>query len=278
MVSEFMQRLVPSGPDARPSTAEDAPMNAIVTALRSVRRVGPSERGILIGTDCLYFDRTNVVVAALVGRKGETVVVHDDGGAEDRLAASGRKVADVAAILRKVARRHGLLVENGQITSRASGIEDLAALIPLVANASQEAASALRAASTPRHQRDIVQEAVRALISWRPDLNIQREFLVTGASSRPYHFDIAAEIRSGALLLIEAVSPDATSINAAAIRNLDVGRRTDELFARAIVYDRQDEKSFGSANLALLASVASTLPVDALSFEIDGIVGSPRAA
>jgi hypothetical protein len=225
-------------------------------------------RGVLVTTDCLYPDGTAVVVVVSGGERGETLIVHDDGGATDALVSAGRASVRASGIMRMIAQRFDLRVSEGAITSAPSPIADVAALIPLVANASQEAARRLLEASVPLRRRDVPGEAVRALQAWRPDIEIHREHAVLGASSRTHRFDLFAPLPGGAALLIDAVTPDAASVNAAVVANFDVGRRRDARFARAIVFDPDMIEKFGPGNLALLGEAALTIPIEVLASKL----------
>lgn len=224
----------------------------------------------LVTTDCLYADGTSVVVTVVGARNGETVVVHDDGGAEDRLAASGRRLKWPEKILERVARRWHLKVEDLRLTAEHASVDDLAVLIPIVANASREAAEQLISASTPRVRRDLVEEVVAALGRKMPDRHLNRNYAVGGASRRAYQFDVAVDVRDGVTLLVEAVSASERSVNGMVAANFDIGHRTDHQFPRIMVYDPSDQDRFKAGALSLLASVApAVVPVEAFEREVD---------
>jgi hypothetical protein len=237
-------------------------VNEITRTLADARVVAPEDRGILITTDCLYPSRASVVILVVGGLRGETVTVHDDGGAAEELFIVGRTAARLRGILTRVARRYGLCVVGDVIASEPCPMEDVAAAIRLVANASQEAARELLGVSEPRAKRDLPQEIARAVTILHPDAQVLFEHAVTGASSRSHRFDVFVPLPGGQSLLVDTVSPDTSSVNAAIVANLDVGRRQDVRYLRAIVFDPLRQDAFDPGSLALLAEVASTTSID----------------
>ena len=270
MVSSFLQDHPGTDDPVRPAGAHDAAVELVSRALGAWRRISLTERGIMVTTDCLYSDGTSVVVAVVGARHGETVVVHDDGGAEDRLAASGRRLEAAAKILARVARKWRLKLEGFRLTAGHVSVEDLPALVPIVANASREAAEALLGASAPRVRRDLVGEVIETLHRRMPDRHLSLNYEVGGESRRPYHFDVAVSVREGVTLLVETVSPNARSVNEMVAANVDIGRRHDHKFSRIMVYDPEQQERFKSGSLSLLASVGpAVVPVDSFEGELD---------
>lgn len=262
MVSFGVQH-TPSAEHPGGSSAQaDTPMMAIEAALQHWRAVVSADRGFLITTDCLYPSRRSVVVVVIGAQRGQSAVVHDDGGALEELVIAGRSTWRAPAIIRRIAHRYGLEGADGAITSRPSPVGDLSALIPLVANASQEAATALLNTSSPRAQRDLRAEITRAVRARLPDAELLKEYSVAGISARQYRFDVAVPLR-GKTLLVDIARPDASSVNAAYVANLDVGRRQDAKFVQTIVFDPAEQSRFGGG-LSLLAEVADTLPIENL--------------
>lgn len=274
MVSDFMLHRDSKRHAVRPASAGDAALEIIARGVSQWRRIVPTSEGVLVATDCLYFDRSNVVVTVVGLKNGESVVVHDGRGAEDRLAAAGRYTASIDRILARVARRYGLVSRNCTISSHPCSADDIPALVPLVANASQEGALALLHESTKGVRRDLPAEVVNILERRFPDASIVPDDRIEGASRRSYRFDVSLSRSSGRLLLVDAVSPDANSINAAVVANIDVGRRSDQEFLQTIVYDPANIERFGTSNLSLLASVAATLSIDVFSHQIEALLAA----
>jgi hypothetical protein len=274
MVFGLMQHQPLTSDGVRPATDRHAALEIIAHGISEWRRMATNSEGVLVSTDCLYYDRSNVAVTVVGLKNGESVVVHDGRGAEDRLAASGRHVASVDRILSRVARRYGLVAQNCKISSLPAPASDIGMLVPLVANASQEGALALLKESTRGFKRDLPSEVIKLLERRYPDASIVSDDHIEGASRRSYRFDVSLTDLAERQLLVDVVSPDANSINAAVVANIDVARRTDRRFVQAIVYDPARAEMFGASNLSLLASVALTLSLDRFTDQVETMLAA----
>ncbi len=270
MVSGLLQDHSPAGDAVRSAASHDPAVELVVRALGAWRRIALTSRGILVTTDCLYPDGTSIVVAVVGGRQGETIVVHDDGGAEDRLAASGRHLKGATKILGRIAHKWRLKVEDFRLTTLPVSADDLPIMLPIVANASREAAEALLLASSPRARRDLVGEVIATLHRKMPDRYLNLNYGVGGASHRHYQFDVAVQLRQDVTLLVETVSPTARSVNEMVAANLDIGRLPNSHFRPIMVYDPEQQDRFRTGSLSLLASVGPTVvPVDSFEHEVE---------
>jgi len=265
MVSGGMQDSRSGDSAFRRPEANDALVKLATQELAQWRRLTQTSRGVLVTTDCLYLDGTSVVVAVDGGPRAETVVVHDDAGADDRLAAGGRVTDKASSVLRRIAKRYGLQSDGNSITSAPSPPSHISMLVPLVANASKEAAEALWSASVPRLKRDLVGEVAQVLSATFPEQHVFKRRSVQGASTRAYEFDMYVELRGDRVVLVDAITPSSRSINSAFVSNVDVGRRGDKKFLSYVVYTNDDKARIGAGSLSLLASVAT--PVEFKSLE-----------
>lgn len=222
---------------------------------------GPEISGsrIAVHTHCLY--PSNGVVVVFVEGGFQQFQVHDDGGALDELISSGGGLRDAVRILRGVAGRQGLLVsDTGVIRSPRIGESDLTSTICLVANVSKDAATELvdRIRAPVRH--NFREELERMLKMEFGEERIQKVAIV-GRSNKPHKFDYVIRLREDRQLLIDAVTPEPSSISAAVVSHLDVRETKRRDLIQRIVYD--DDESWAAADLSILSMGA---PVVAFRF------------
>jgi hypothetical protein len=216
------------------------------------------EGRVVVPTHCLY--PSNGIINAIVEGGSREYRVHDDGGALDEFESSGGRLRDGLPILRIVAARQGLSVSNfGIIRSPLIGQSELAATICLVANASKEGAHELVDRLRPPSKRNFRAELAKMLeVEFGHD-RIQRTPVI-GRSNKPHKFDYVIQIARTRRLLLDAVTPEPSSISAAVVAHLDVREANRPELVQRIVYD--DDEPWNAADLNILAMGA---PVVAFS-------------
>ena len=216
-----------------------------------------TEGGTAVLTHCLYPSNQAVTVFVSGGSNG--LRVNDGGGALDVLSAHGCNVASPDRFLMRFCRRKGLRADRGKIYTPIVPPEGLLAAVIMVANASAEAAhwgiEHLKPAARPHDLR----KELRNLLTHRfSKERVQSDERLTGKSNRQYHFDLVVTLKGNHRLVVDAVLPDASSINSRAIANMDLGRLDDPNIIQRIVYD--DEQDWDAADLNLLQMAATLVP------------------
>jgi hypothetical protein len=215
--------------------------------------------GIVVPTHCLY-PSNSVVNVKVEGH--ENFFVHDQGGAMDEMEAACAPVPNAARLIVHIVRPYGLDVsKEGAIYATQVSAEELASTIVLVANASKEAAQYLIERYRPPHRdmRGIVEQILDLKFrnQWKRNLRI------VGASSKSHRFDYIVNLPKQRQLLLDAVVPEPSSINAAVVAHLDVKQSEDaKQVDQRIVYD--DAVEWTAADLSLLRVGARPVPVSNL--------------
>jgi hypothetical protein len=193
---------------------------------------------VVVPTHCLYL--TNHIVQIYVEGGNGNFVVHDNGGAIDQLRAMGGHDEHPLALMKSVVRRDGLNVSDlHRIYASNVSVDGLEGAISLVANASRDVADFLVARFRP-HPRRPLGEELEMVLNLRFPALWRKEEVFIGQSKKQYRFDYSVELPRDRKLVIETVMPDASSINAAVVANLDVRNAHPELMQR-IVYDDADK-------------------------------------
>jgi hypothetical protein len=204
---------------------------------------------VLVPTHCIY--PSNGVVTVVVEGGASRFKVHDDGAALEELDATAGLVAYPIAIMRSATRQQGLEVSDaGVIFSPLIDIDDLPAMISLVANASKEAAHRLIDSMKPRPRRNFRLELEKLLEAEFGHIALRRSSPVSGLH-KPHRFDYVVHISEQRRLLLDAVTPEASSVNAAVVAHLDVRQAHLSDVVQRIVYD--DEEKWRAEDLSPLS-------------------------
>ncbi len=214
---------------------------------------------VIVPTHCLY--PSNGIVQVFVEGGRDAFRVHDDGRAFDEFNSSGSVPEIPSAALRHIVARQGLAVTSrGVIQSPLIEAPNLAATISLVANASKEAAHYLIDRFRPVRTARTLEEAVEELLDQQFHHEWTKHLLVVGHSNKQQKFDFSVRLPSQRRLLIKAVKPETSSINAAVVAHLDVRAANLPDTEQRSIYD--DAIRWNAADLSLLTVGA---PVVALS-------------
>ncbi|HEY0832508.1 MAG TPA: hypothetical protein VGE72_01255 [Azospirillum sp.] len=195
--------------------------------------------------------------------------VSDDGGAIAAIEGAGVDLVSGDNALRKYVRTQGLKVESGAIVSPRVTADQLPVAILLVANASQEAAHRELERRKLRPTRDFKHMLETLLFQRFPD-RTDKDRVVIGESTRQYKFDYAVRAPDGRVLLVDAVTPDYSSIASSVLSNLDVKNLNDNSIVQRIVYD--DALPWKAEDLVLLQNGAPTVPYSEFSRSLDRLV------
>lgn len=228
----------------------------------------PEESGgvIRVPTSCLY--PSNSIVTVFVEAKLDDLIVHDDGRALDELAASDLAFGHPIKALSQLVRKAGLSVTaSGAIVSKRLKIEEVAGAIAIVANASRDGASYL--IDHARVPRVNFREGVERELDKRFPKLWKRNRRTPGESTKVHRFDYGVELPGGRLLLVDAVVPDSSSINAAVVANLDVAHARSLKIESRIVYD--DREKWKASDLSILRVGARTVPFSSFAQTLDAV-------
>jgi hypothetical protein len=224
-------------------------IDAVSAALDTWPKASAEAERIRVPTHCFY--PSNGVVSVVVENGADTYLVHDDGAALDELDAAAGVVAHPLAVMRAAIHRLGVRVSDaGVIFAPLASGNELAASIVIVANASKYAAHRLIDSMAPRPRRHFRLDLERLLEAEFGKNTLHRETAISGAH-KPHKFDFVVTIGGQRQLLLDAVTPDASSINAAVVAHLDVKQANVPTVVQRIVYD--DEEQWKAEDLSLLS-------------------------
>jgi hypothetical protein len=230
--------------------------DAVLAAVAEWPKASQDENRVIVPTQCLY--PSNGVVGVVVEGGADTFSVHDDGAALEELDSAGGTVAYPIAVMRSATRRLGVEVSDaGVIFAPLAVRADLTATIMIVANASKYAAHRLIDSMRPRPRRNFRLELERLLETEFGRVMLQRASAIPGAH-KPHKFDFVVQVGERRRLLLDGVSPEASSINAAVVAHLDVKQANVPNLVQRIVYD--DEEKWKAEDLSLLSVGAPVVP------------------
>jgi hypothetical protein len=121
----------------------------------------------------------------------------------------------------------------------------------------------------PTRFRDLRKELYEVLALRFSEERVESDRRLTGKSNRQYHFDHVVTLNHDHRLVVDAVLPDASSINARAIAHVDLARLEDPNIVQRIVYD--DELEWEAADLNLLQMAATVVPYSGFSRAISAL-------
>lgn len=212
------------------------------------------ESGVRITTHCMY--PSNGLVRVVVSAGLKSIVVSDGGEALGEALAAGIEINDPDKLLQNFVRQRGLEIKNGVISSSVTPIEAAPVAILHVANVAKEAAHWLYEHGGLRRKADF-----RELLAYFLASEFKQQVAETkllGASHKAHTFSNVISFANGRKFIVDAVSNDASSINARLVANLDVKATNDPLIDQRIVYD--DAQRWSAADLNLLQVGATIIP------------------
>ncbi|MBF0332931.1 MAG: hypothetical protein HQL40_04675 [Alphaproteobacteria bacterium] len=223
-----------------------------VSAWSEPRQVGPY---VVVPTFSMY--PSNSVVQAYIEGGAGRFVVSDGGGAIDTLlGVGGYKVAGLK-LLKDFARLRDLKINtSGWLCSAPAEKETLTSAISIVSDASRAAAEMLIKHFKPVSHSDFRKE-IEASLELRFHESFSKRAHFPGASNKTHTYDYSIRLPNGGTFIIDAVVPDAGSINAAVVAHMDLRAANRDDVRQAIVYN--DNQEWKSSDLALLSIGAPTI-------------------
>lgn len=175
--------------------------------------------------------------------------MHDNGAAFDELALYGAELKSNVGIRRFLGETAFELTNDGTIFRHGIAPEDVAVGVSLVADASLRAANFMLSHAKIQTGQPLDVRLKAAMIRRYPSGRANFKF---DGKARQQRFDYGLEI-DDQVVLVEAVSPDLSSVNAAIVKSLDA---RNSIAARArpiLVYDERDHWPADALNLLAMA-------------------------
>lgn len=232
--------------------------DAIAESFTEWPRLLEEDGRVLVPTHCLYPSNSSVTVA--VGGGIGSFFVNDGWGALEEVSGAGGtfSAADAAHLVRYIVSGYGLSIDNtGLIKAERVTAEELLTTIVLVANASKDAASELLSRFRPRLRRNIKAELAR-MLEIRFPRHVAKNQVIVGASNKPHRFDNVVRLDGDKQIILDVVTREASSINAALVAHLDVRNANLPNVEQRIIYD--DQETWPAADLNLLKIGAPPVP------------------
>lgn len=173
--------------------------------------------------------------------------LHDNGAAFDELAQHGGECRSAGAVKRMLAASNFRLTAEGQIFRDAVHPREVGAGVALLADASLRAAHFMLAHCKVKVGQPLDVRVTDALRRRFP--NGTPKFRYDG-QARQQTFDFGFD-HDGQVVLVDAVSPDLSSVNSAIVKSLDAVRAPNSRARPILVYDEADH--WPSDALTLLA-------------------------
>lgn len=219
---------------------------------------------LIVTTQCFYPSR-NLVLAHIEGGES-TAIVSDGGGAFNEIDAAGEYGFDPRRVLRAHLKKWNLEVDKkGWIYSGSVEHRHIPSMVAIVANASADAARILLSHVRPK-KRDFRVELDK-LLRQRFNGSPHSKQRLIGASNKSHEFDYVIDIGRGRRLVVDAVLPEATSINGTIVAHVDIKNAELDGVVQRIIYD--DNEDWKSSDLSLLTVGATPLAFSRTNSAID---------
>lgn len=181
--------------------------------------------------------------------RNDTLMMHDGGAAFDELSLNGAECKSTAPVRRLLAETNFTLTPEGKILRDGFLPEQVGVGLALVADASQRAAQYMLANSKVRVGQPLDVRVRNTLRQRFPDG--MQNYSFRGAA-RQQTFDFGIE-QNGQVILVDAVSPDMSSVNAAIVKSLDAKQAAGSHARPILVYDETMGWSSEAMNLLAMA-------------------------
>lgn len=209
-------------------------------------------------------------VQAYVEGGTDSFVVSDGGGAAMNFMALGGDGISAQKILKSSATAFGLrATAEGWLHSGQIPAAHLPSLIAMIAEGSLHADEAMRRLARKQNEsRDFKEQVNGELRRDQPRPVVRRKHLL-GASNKQHVFDFSVDL-GGRTLVVDAVVPDANSINSAVVSHLDVRQAQNPSVLQLIVYN--DRADWRRSDLALLGVGAPAVPFSNMKRHVERLV------
>ncbi len=217
---------------------------------------------------------SNSMIKVFVEGGKYSFVVSDGGGAAKSLAEAGYLGHAGPRFLADHTRGTDLSVSKaGWIYIAHVETDEVTGAITEVAGASREASHALLRHFKPEVPFDFRTDLDTILDRHFRDA-LQRKAHVPGASNKLHTFDYLFRVREGITVVLDAVLPDASSINSAVVSHMDVKASKTGEIDQFIIYD--DNQPWKSSDLALLSIGAPPVAFSRFPFTMERLIAQAQ--
>ena len=215
--------------------------NELVAALAfrgQPRRLGDA---ILVPTDVLLPNGTNLVAVVEGGKAGDRITVTDAGAALSQVADAGLEVSDkVLTAAKSAAGKRGTVIEAGALRFGPVPLEEARLAVVMLANTARDVAEAALQMGR-KHEQIRFRERVRMeLARIFNNASVQAGATLIGASTDKHRFDYLVALPGGRRLALDVPLPDHNSVAAVTLRQLDLKAAELPGMRQAIAYDDRD--------------------------------------
>ncbi len=213
------------------------------------------ENYVVVPTYHLY--PSNSCVQIFIEGGQDNFVVSDGGGALQTALGLGRGLLDPRKHLRSAAREASAHVNGaGWIFAKNVEANALTSFVSIIAECSKSAALSCARHFRPDAKIDFKNELDSELVSIFQK-RLERKIDLVGASNKHHRFDFCIKGSHNEIIVIDAVSPDARSINSIIGLHLDLKNANNQNVGQRIIYD--DRIEWKSSDLSLLNVGATPL-------------------
>lgn len=219
----------------------------IKAALCASRDITPVRDGLSVLADTMM--PSGLLIRVHIQLRNGQLFMHDNGAAFDELAQHGGECKNSASVKNMLAATNFRLTAEGQIFRDAMPPSDVGSGVALVADASQRAAQFMISHCKVRIGQPLdvrVRDALRRRFPQGTP-----KFRYEG-HARQQTFDFGFE-HEGQVILVDAVSPDRSSVNSAIVKSIDARNAIDSRARPILVYDDADHWPSDTLNLLAMA-------------------------
>ena len=247
-------------------------MSLLLSVTEILRKASqPYEAGRFVVVPTLLSYEGGMAVQAYVEGGTDTFVVSDGGTAAMSFVGMGGPALVAAKHIKAAAKSFGLKASDaGWIYSEQIPASHLPSLIATVAECSLWVDEVLRRVLRRQAEARDFKEEVNSELRYDQPKPVSRRKHLIGASNKQHTFDFAIELSDDRTLVVDAVVPDANSINSAVVSHLDLRQASNPKIVQRIVYD--DRAKWTGSDLALLAVGAPAIAFSRLRGQVSSLV------
>lgn len=247
-------------------------MSLLPTVTEILRQASqPYEAGRFVIVPTLLSYEGGRGVQAYIEGGAESFIVSDGGSAALNFVSLGGAAATAEKQIKSAAKSFGLgASREGWIHSGTIAAPHLPTYVSIVAECSLWVDDVLRKiARRTGASRDFKEEVNTELRREQAGPVVRRKLFV-GASNKQHAFDFAIEMPGERTLVLDAVVPDANSINSAVVSHLDLRQISNPKIVQRIIYD--DREKWSVSDLSLLSVGAPAIAFSRLPKQVQSLV------
>lgn len=245
-------------------------IESVTTILQKASQPYQAGRFVIVPTLLCY--EGGCAVQAYIEGGVENFVVSDGGCAATNFVSLGGDANVAQKHIKAAAQQFGLRgTGEGWIRSDQISAAHLPTCVAMIAECSLSVDELLRKiARRQAASRDFKEEVNGELRRGDGAPAVMRRKHFFGASNKQHTFDFLIELSGDRSLVVDAVVPDANSINSAVVSHLDLRQASNPRILQRIVYD--DRADWQRSDLALLSVGAPAVPFSRLHEQVSHLV------